>query len=173
MENTPLHASMQRVLEITGGTFEEIAALLSVTVATVKRWAKSGISATMAGRLGEKLAVNPDWILTGEGEVSRQPKRSIQVKKVKKPKARPEFSPREAVLEFVQQEDGQLVLREVGEDEPLVSINFANKIKEMVGNEHLQAMGQHMLQAAIASFMHRQMSQYHAHVFDETPTHFS
>lgn len=158
---------MQRVLEITGGTFEEIAEFLSVTVATVNRWAKSGISATMATKLGKKLNVSPNWILTGEGEFRpTSPKKHT-------PKKPSNFTAKEAFLEFVQQEDGQLVLREVGEDEPLVSINFHDKIKEMIGEENLQSIGQHMIQAAITSFMHRQMSQYHAHVFDETPAHFS
>lgn len=80
---------------------------------------------------------------------------------------------KEAVLEFVQRDDGVLILREVGNDTALVSIEFADQIKEMIGHENIQAIGQHMIHAAIANFMHRQMSQWHAHVYDEPPKHFS
>ena len=43
----------------------------------------------------------------------------------------------------------------------------------MLGQENLQMIGQHMIQAAIATFMQKQMNQYHAHVFDEKPKRFS
>lgn len=80
---------------------------------------------------------------------------------------------REAYLEFVENENGALVLREVGGDEALVSIDFADKIKEMLGKETIQVMSHHMIQAAIASFMQHQMNQWHAHVHEETPKHLS
>ena len=73
----------------------------------------------------------------------------------------------------MQRDDGMLVLQEVGDKEPLVTICFADKIKEMLGQENLQMIGQHMIQAAIATFMQKQMNQYHAHVFDEKPKRFS
>lgn len=80
---------------------------------------------------------------------------------------------KEAVLEFAENDNGALVLREVGSNEVLVSIDFAEKIKEILGKETIQAMGHHMIQAAISSFMQRQMDQWHAHVHEETPERFS
>lgn len=83
------------------------------------------------------------------------------------------FAPREALLEFVELESGTLVLREMGTDEALVTIDFADKVKELIGAEHIQGIGQHMISAAIASVMERQMRQYHAYVYDEKPKRFS
>lgn len=80
---------------------------------------------------------------------------------------------KEAFLEFVERDDGTLVLKEMGNDEALVSINFADSVKELIGQENLRHIGEHMIQAGIASFMHRQAGQYHAHVYDEKPQHFS
>lgn len=88
-------------------------------------------------------------------------------------RGRPRFGAKEAILEFVEVESGSLVLREVGTDEALVSIAFADKVKDMVGAEHIQSIGQHMISAAIATVMERQMRQYHAHVYDEAPKRFS
>lgn len=77
------------------------------------------------------------------------------------------------MLEFVEQEDGKLVLRSSDEkDEPWVSIEFSDKVKEMLGSD-TQFIGQHMIHAAIQSLMQKQMSQWHAHVYDEEPVHFS
>ncbi len=80
---------------------------------------------------------------------------------------------KEAFLEFVERDDGTLVLKEMGSDDALVSINFADSVREMIGTENLRHIGEHMIQAGIASFMHRQVGQYHAHVYDEKPKHFS
>lgn len=88
-------------------------------------------------------------------------------------RGRPHFGAKEAILEFVEVESGSLVLREVGTDEALVSIAFADKVKDMVGAEHIQSIGQHMISAAIATVMEHQMRQYHAHVYDEAPKRFS
>lgn len=83
------------------------------------------------------------------------------------------FTPKEALLEFVELESGMLVLREMGTDEALVTIDFADKVKELIGAEYIQGIGQHMISAAIASVMERQMRQYHAYVYDEKPKRFS
>ncbi|MBE9578163.1 hypothetical protein A9Z60_01980 [Moraxella nonliquefaciens] len=77
------------------------------------------------------------------------------------------------MLEFIETENGSLVLQEVGTDEILVSIAFSDKVKQMVGAEHIHSIGQSMISAAIATVMERQMRQYHAHVYDETPKRFS
>lgn len=79
----------------------------------------------------------------------------------------------ETMLEFIETENGSLVLQEVGTDEILVSIAFSDKVKQMVGVEHIHSIGQSMISAAIATVMERQMRQYHAHVYDETPKRFS
>lgn len=76
----------------------------------------------------------------------------------------------ETMLEFIETENGSLVLQEVGTDEILVSIAFSDKVKQMVGAEHIHSIGQSMISAAIATVMERQMRQYHAHVYDETPS---
>lgn len=80
---------------------------------------------------------------------------------------------KEALLEFIQQDDGALVLKEVGNDEALVSIDFSDKLKEMLGKETMQIIAHHMIQAGVASFMQHQMNQWHAYVHEETPEHFS
>lgn len=79
----------------------------------------------------------------------------------------------ETMLEFIETENGSLVLQEVGTDEILVSIAFSDKVKQMVGAEHIHSIGQSMISAAIATVMERQMRQYHTHVYDETPKRFS
>lgn len=77
------------------------------------------------------------------------------------------------MLEFVQQEDGKLVLRTANDEaEPLVSIEFSDKVKEMLG-EDTQLIGQSMIQAAIQTLMQKQLSQWHANVYDEEPAHYS
>lgn len=84
----------------------------------------------------------------------------------------PNIPPEAVMLEFVEQDDGKLVLRSSDEAQPWVSIEFSDKVKEMLGND-TQFIGQHMIHAAIQSFMHKQISQWHAHVYDEEPEHYS
>ena len=80
---------------------------------------------------------------------------------------------KETMLELVELEGGRLVLRDVNaKQEPLVTIDFADKIYEMLGKD-AQFIGQHMIHAAVQVIMHKQMSQWHAHVYDEEPTHYS
>lgn len=77
------------------------------------------------------------------------------------------------MLEFVQQDDGKLVLRTSNDEaEPLVSIEFSDKVKDMLG-EDAQLIGQSMIQAAIQTLMQKQLSQWHANVYDEEPVHYS
>lgn len=81
--------------------------------------------------------------------------------------------PQETLLEFVEDDSGKLILREAkNKDEVLVSIDFSDKVKEMLGGD-TQYIGEHMIQAAMAAVMHRQMDKWHAHVYDEEPVHFS
>lgn len=79
----------------------------------------------------------------------------------------------ETLLEFVDLDDGKLILRESrNRDEVLVSIDFSQKVKDMLG-EDTQYIGEHMIQAAMMAVMNRQMSHYHAYVYDEEPLHYS
>ncbi|MCP3896342.1 MAG: hypothetical protein GY683_00460 [Moraxella sp.] len=81
---------------------------------------------------------------------------------------------KEAILEFVEREDGVLTLQEVGnEDEPMVTIQFSEQVKAMIGKDEIQNVGQNMIHAAIATVMQRQMNAWHAHVYDEQPAHYS
>lgn len=81
---------------------------------------------------------------------------------------------KEAILEFVEREDGVLSLQEMGNaDEPMVTIAFSDQVKDMIGAEDIQLVGQSMIHAAIAAVMQRQMSAYHAHVHDEVPQRYS
>lgn len=79
----------------------------------------------------------------------------------------------ETLLEFVQVDDGKLVLREAkNQDEVLVSIDFSEKIKDMLG-EDARYIGEHMIHAAMAAVMHRQVDRWHAMIHDEEPVHYS
>lgn len=81
--------------------------------------------------------------------------------------------PKEVMLEFVQDESGKLVLRESkNQDEVFVTIDFSDKVKEMLGDD-VRFIGEHMIQAALAAVMHRQMDKWHANVYDETPKRYS
>lgn len=82
--------------------------------------------------------------------------------------------PKETLLEFIQLENGKMVLRpaEHPEEQPLLSIEFSDEIKRILGND-MHLIGHSMVQAAIQTFMHKQMANYHAHVYDEEPVKFS
>lgn len=80
---------------------------------------------------------------------------------------------KETMLELVEADDGRLMLRDMsGEEEPLVTIGFSDKIKDMLGHD-TQAIGQHMIHAAIQVIMQKQISHWHANVYDEEPSHYS
>lgn len=80
---------------------------------------------------------------------------------------------KETTLELVEAESGKLVLRDAEKsDEPLMTIDFSDKLKEILGSD-TQSIGQHMIHAAIQVIMKKQMSQWHAHVYDKEPTHYS
>lgn len=79
----------------------------------------------------------------------------------------------ETMLELTESEDGRLLLRDMeGKESPLVSIEFSDKVKDMLG-EDTRTIGQHMIHAAIQVIMHKQMNQWHAHVYDEEPENYS
>ncbi len=79
----------------------------------------------------------------------------------------------ETVLELIESDEGQIILRESNSDEdPLVTIDFSAKVHEMVGGD-AQSIGHHMIHAAIQAVMSKQVSRWHANVFDEEPEHYS
>ena len=79
----------------------------------------------------------------------------------------------ETVLELVQLNDGELVLRPAGSDnDPLVSIKFSDQVQAVLG-DHAQVLGQHMIQSAIYLMMEQQSARWHAEVFDVEPAHYS
>ncbi len=80
---------------------------------------------------------------------------------------------KETTLELIESEDGTLLLRDADtHDEPLMTIDFSDKLKELLGSD-TQAIGQHMIHAAIQVIVQKQMSQWHAHVYDKEPLHYS
>ncbi len=83
--------------------------------------------------------------------------------------------PQETLLEFVEEDSGKLVLREAkNTDEVLVSIDFSEKVKTMLGDDiDLRYIGEHMIQAAFAAVMKQQLARWHANVLDEEPVHYS
>lgn len=79
----------------------------------------------------------------------------------------------ETMLELKESEDGRLTLRDIdGKEDPLVSIEFSDKVKDMLGDD-VQMIGQHMVHAAIQVIMKQQMKQWHANVYDEEPEYYS
>lgn len=98
-----------------------------------------------------------------------KPKRKRRSRK-KKPS---EGFAQETMLELAEVREGMLILREMGaDDEPLVRIEFSEKVRNMLGDD-VRVIGQAMIHAAIASVVQHQAGNYHAHVFDEEPVHYS
>lgn len=80
---------------------------------------------------------------------------------------------KETTLELVESDDGRLLLRDTEKDEePLMTIDFSDKLKDLLGSD-TQSIGQHMIHAAIQVIMQKQMSKWHAHVYDKEPTNYS
>lgn len=107
-----------------------------------------------------------DAALTEEAPVT--PKKRCTRKKKEKTT---QFA-QETMLEFIEDDNGTMILRELNDDEPLVSISFSDKVKSLMGID-TRMVGQAMIHAAIASVLQRQSSFYHAHVYDEEPVRFS
>ena len=62
---------------------------------------------------------------------------------------------KETTLELVEGENGVLLLRDTEkDDEPLMTIDFSDKLKELLGSD-TQAIGQHMIHAAIQVIMQK------------------
>ena len=79
----------------------------------------------------------------------------------------------ETILELVENDKGQIVLRDSSDAEnPLVTIAFSDKIKDMLGRE-AHIIGHKMIHAAVQEMMQKQVSQWHANVYDEEPEHYS
>ena len=83
------------------------------------------------------------------------------------------FGNQEAILELVQLESGELALRNAGsEKEPLVTIQFNEEVKALLGEE-TPVVAQHMIQAALFSLLEKQVNEWQAEVVDEKPQFMS
>ncbi|OTG64681.1 hypothetical protein [Acinetobacter silvestris] len=79
------------------------------------------------------------------------------------------FGNQEAVLELVQLENGELALRNSGsEQEPLVTIQFNEEVKALLGDQ-TPVVAQHMFQAALFALLEKQANEWQAEVVDEPP----
>lgn len=80
---------------------------------------------------------------------------------------------KEMLLELVQLDDGNLVLRPTaGDGEALVSIQFSDQVQETLGDQ-LHGVGQQMVHAALQLIMEQQAARWHAQVLDEEPARYS
>ncbi|QIO04947.1 hypothetical protein [Acinetobacter shaoyimingii] len=83
------------------------------------------------------------------------------------------FGTQEAILELVQLEGGELALRNAdSENSPLVTIQFNDEIKALLGDQ-MPVIAQHMIQAALFALLEKQSNEWHAEVVDEKPQYFS
>lgn len=83
------------------------------------------------------------------------------------------FGTHEAILELVQLEGGELALRNAdSEKEPLVTIQFNEEIKALLGDQ-MPVIAQHMIQAALLALIEKQSNEWHAEVVDEKPQFMS
>lgn len=83
------------------------------------------------------------------------------------------FGNQEAVLELVQLESGELALRNAGsEKEPLVTIQFNEEVKALLGDQ-TPVVAQQMIQAALFSLLEKQVNEWRAEVVDEKPQFMS
>lgn len=84
---------------------------------------------------------------------------------------------KEMLLELVQLDDGNLVLRPAASgsnahSEALVSIQFSELVQKTLGDQ-LHGVGQQMVHAALQMIMERQAARWHAQVLDEEPARYS
>lgn len=83
------------------------------------------------------------------------------------------FGNQEVVLELVQLEGGELALRNAGsETEPLVTIQFSQDIKTILGDQ-TPVLAQHMIQAALFALMEKHTHKAEVEVIEETPRYLS
>lgn len=83
------------------------------------------------------------------------------------------FGNQEAILELVQLENGELALRNSGsEQEPLVTIQFNEEVKALLGDQ-APVIAQHMFQAALFALLEKQANEWQAEVVDEQPQYLS
>ncbi|WP_228143740.1 hypothetical protein [Moraxella pluranimalium] len=146
--------------------------------------AVEAVEAPKKRRTRKKAANADDSSATDEVDTPKPKRRTrkkasddVQADESSKPKRRKSANKRtpmaqETMLEFVEDANGVMTLREVGDTEALVSIAFSDKVKEMLGGD-ARMVGQAMIHAAIASVVQRQANFWHAHVYDEEPVHYS
>ncbi|OTG94304.1 hypothetical protein [Acinetobacter sp. ANC 3832] len=84
------------------------------------------------------------------------------------------FGSQEAILELVQLEGGELALRNTNseQEEPLVTIQFSDEVKALIGDQ-TPIIAQQMIQAALFALMEKQVNELQAEVVDEQPRFMS
>lgn len=84
------------------------------------------------------------------------------------------FGSQEAILELVQLEGGELALRNTNseQEEPLVTIQFSDEVKALIGDQ-TPVIAQQMIQAALFALMEKQVNELQAEVVDEQPRFMS
>ena len=80
------------------------------------------------------------------------------------------FGSQEAILELVQLEGGELALRNTNseQEEPLVTIQFSDEVKALIGDQ-TPIIAQQMIQAALFALMEKQVNELQAEVVYEQP----
>ena len=92
IENAAMHESMQRLYEAAGELLgvrgqSQVAAVIQESAQTVNNWETRGISNRGAIKASRLIGCNPDWVLTGDGDMKGQ-----------KPTASAGFSPQAVEL---------------------------------------------------------------------------
>ncbi|MDO4223685.1 MAG: hypothetical protein Q4D05_06645 [Acinetobacter sp.] len=84
------------------------------------------------------------------------------------------FGSNEVMLELVEVEDGQLVLRNGRGDESkhLIKIDIHEDMREVLG-EQVHTIAQQMVHVVLVNLLDQQLGELHAQIVDEKPKHFS
>lgn len=77
VENLPMHPTMQRLYEAAGTLLgvrgqSQVATIIQESAQTVNNWETRGISSRGAIKASRLVGCNPDWVLTGEGDMKGQ-----------------------------------------------------------------------------------------------------
>lgn len=84
------------------------------------------------------------------------------------------FASEEVMLELIESEAGELVLRNGRHEtaKELVKIEFHPDLREAL-DEQMHIVAQHMVQAVLFNLLEKQLGEWHANVVDEPPRHYS
>ena len=83
------------------------------------------------------------------------------------------FGNKDAILELVQLENGELALRNAGsETQPLLTIQFNDEVKKLLGDQ-VPVIAQHMIQAALFGLLEKEVNEMQAEIVDQKPKFYS